>query len=216
MLNDDFMKPDAIIFDMDGTLWDASQATARGWNKGLAFLGSDKRLSAKDIQSVAGKPYEDCVELLLPGFIDRYPTLIDVLQRHEELEVGKQGGIFYEDVFDGVRRLSSRYQLFLISNCQDWYLDIFFGFSKLKSSFKDFDCYGLSRLTKEPMLKRIKANYFLQTPVYIGDTSGDEEAARAAGIDFCHVVYGFGIPTQPCLSFNSFRELTHHFLPSLN
>lgn len=206
------MRPDALIFDMDGTLWNATQATADGWNQGFEFLGIDKRLSAQEIQSVTGKPYELCVELLLSGYINQYPSLIEVLQKYEEEELKKQGGIFYECVIDGIKQLTREYKIFLVSNCQDWYLDIFFTFSKLKPFFKDFDCYGLSGLTKESMLKNMKTKHLSRTPLYIGDTAGDEEAAKAAGVVFCHAAYGFGAPTQSCLSFNSFQSLVNHFL----
>ncbi len=43
------MKPlnrhDALIFDIDGTLWNASPASAKGWTRGLAKLGIDRTIN---------------------------------------------------------------------------------------------------------------------------------------------------------------------------
>ena len=36
------MLPDAVIFDIDGTLWDASKTSADGWNTGLKMLGIEQ------------------------------------------------------------------------------------------------------------------------------------------------------------------------------
>jgi phosphoglycolate phosphatase len=55
---------DALIFDIDGTLWNASPASAKGWTRGLAQLGIDKAISAEQIEQVAGYPYEQCVDIL--------------------------------------------------------------------------------------------------------------------------------------------------------
>jgi beta-phosphoglucomutase-like phosphatase (HAD superfamily) len=50
---------DAIIFDVDGTLWNASQASAEGWNRGLAKLGCDRTITARDVERVPRRPFED-------------------------------------------------------------------------------------------------------------------------------------------------------------
>ncbi len=49
---------DALIFDIDGTLWNASAASAKGWNQGFAQLGIDRTVSAEEIERVAGQPFE--------------------------------------------------------------------------------------------------------------------------------------------------------------
>lgn len=64
------MNHDAIVFDIDGTLWNACSASAKGWNAGLAKLGIDKQVSPEHIERVAGYPFETCVDLILPGIRD--------------------------------------------------------------------------------------------------------------------------------------------------
>lgn len=41
----------------------------------------------------------------------------------------------------------------------------------------------------------------------IGDTLGDEQAARTAGIPFIHAAYGFGTAAHPDATIHDIREL---------
>ena len=43
--------------------------------------------------------------------------------------------------------------------------------------------------------------------VYVGDTAGDEAAARGAGIGFIHASYGFGRAEAPDAVLRRFTEL---------
>lgn len=42
---------------------------------------------------------------------------------------------------------------------------------------------------------------------YIGDTLGDLNASKLAGIDFIYAKYGFGEVEKPDYTINSFEEL---------
>lgn len=106
------MINDAIIFDVDGTLWNACPASAKGWNIGLAKLGIDKKITSEQIESVAGNPYEKCVEILLPELQTQYPNLLDTLNDCEIEVVKSDGGTFYDGVIDGVKTLASSHKIF--------------------------------------------------------------------------------------------------------
>jgi phosphoglycolate phosphatase len=201
------MHYDAIIFDIDGTLWDASPASAEGWNTGLAKLGINRKVSAEQARSVAGNPYDKCIDILLPGLRIKYPELRKTLEGCEIEAVESRGGEFYDGVIEGIRTLTSESKVFLVSDCQEWYLNLFFGFSRLKSVLTGFDCNGISGLPKNEMLARIKRDYFLHNPVYIGDIASDETAAKLAGIDFVHAAWGFGQPVGETKTVGSFAEL---------
>ena len=200
------MNYDALIFDIDGTLWNASEASARGWTAGLKALGIDRRITGDEIASVAGKPYESCVDILLPGLRPGLPELVKTLQAHEEVAVRELGGDFYPGAVDGVRELSNRYRVFLVSNCQVWYLERFLEFSGLRNVITGSDCYGRTGATKGEMLCNMRDDHTLKNPVYIGDTDGDRDAAREAGMEFIHVAWGFG-GEDGSRSVASFREL---------
>ncbi|MEK7643789.1 MAG: HAD family hydrolase [Patescibacteria group bacterium] len=206
------MPPDAIIFDIDGTLWDASAASAEGWNNALAKLGIERIVTPKEIAGVSGHPYDQCIDILLPGLVARYPGLRETINQCEDLVVRTRSGVFYEGALTGIKTLARRNKIFLVSNCQEWYLRLFFGFSGLEPALIGYDCYGMSGLNKGEMLKKIGADYSLEHPVYIGDTAGDETAAREAGMKFFHVSYGFGTATKKAETFDSFAELVDYFL----
>lgn len=201
------MLYDALIFDVDGTLWNASPASAKGWTLGLAKLGIDKKITAEQIETVAGQPHDECIDTLMPGLRIQYPNLLDILDDCETAVMQAEGGVFYEGARETLAELAQDHRIFLISNCQDWYLDLFLDFSGLRSILSGFDCYGRSGLPKSDMLTRMKQTYALRVPVYIGDTSGDRQAAESAGIPFIHAAWGFGEQDSEVPSAQSFTAL---------
>jgi phosphoglycolate phosphatase len=201
------MNNDAIIFDIDGTLWNASQASAKGWNIGLSKLGIYEKVTSRQIESVAGNPYEKCVDILLPRLRLQYPELLDTLNECETEVVKSDGGVFYNGVVEGLKTLAGLYRIFLVSNCQDWYMKLFLDFSTLEPILTGYDCHGMSGLPKNEMLAKIKSKYLLNNPVYIGDTEGDEIAANLSDMEFIHASYGFGSPAKEMVNFNSFTAL---------
>ncbi len=210
------MKNDAIIFDIDGTLWNACHASAKGWNLGLESLNIKPRVTAKQIESVAGNPFEQCIEILLPGIQTRYPNLQEILTIYETEVIKSEGGKFYDGVIEGVKAATKGYKVFLVSNCPDWYIEIFLNLSQLNKFLSGYDCHGMSGVPKKDMLERLKTRFALQNPVYIGDTAGDEEAAQLAGIDFIHVSYGFGRVKDGTISFGDFFSLMGYFSININ
>lgn len=205
------MNNDAIVFDLDGTLWNASVASAKGYSMALAKLDIDKKITPKQIEGVSGKPNEECIKILLPGLIGKYPALPDQLDKYEIGIIKSEGGKFYDGVIEGIPKLASEYKLFIVSNCQAWYLDLFLELSNLKKYLIGFDCNGTSGQPKNEMLLNIKSNYSLNNPVYIGDTAGDENAANLANMEFIHVSYGFGKTKNETKKFDSFTTLLDYF-----
>ena len=49
---------------------------------------------------------------------------------------------------------------------------------------------------KGETIKRLMGQHDITSAVYIGDTQGDLEAARKAGIPFIFAAYGFGDPEE--------------------
>jgi phosphoglycolate phosphatase len=207
------MKYDSIIFDLDGTLWDASSASAEGWNIALQNLGIDVMITGDDIKSISGKPYRECMEILLPDIDPESDVFYDELNRQEKVIIEKKGGILYDSVHGCLEVLSESYKLFIISNCEGWYLDEFFRFSEVKKYFSGYDCHGKSNKTKKEMIQEMAKKQGLYRPVYVGDTDGDHKSASDAGIDFIHIRHGFGKPASiPCMAFENFKELSDFFL----
>jgi len=205
---------DSIIFDLDGTLWDAADACSKGWNKALidCDLGHIA-VSANDIRGVSGLPFQECVSTMFSGVdgLD-YQKLSEAIDREEMHHVSLFGGELYDGVVEGIVKLSEGFPLFLISNCQSWYLESFWENHKMKHHFRDHDCHGNSGVSKSEMIKKMCREKSLGRTIYVGDTRGDQISSREAGVEFAFAEYGFGKTSEPELSFSNFTELTTKFL----
>lgn len=198
---------DALVFDLDGTLWDALESSTSGWNEGLRSLGLDKRITVEELSKVTGKTDEECVQILLPDEFEGHRNLIEILGNYEKKVIQSQGGKLYASLEATITTLAQQYGLYLVSNCEEWYLEDFFKLSGLKEYFRDYNCHGISKENKSVMLTRLKDNYGFKKPAYIGDTETDEAAAKNAGYAFIHAGYGFGIAHQPDYRINSLKDL---------
>ncbi len=209
-------KYDSIIFDLDGTLWNASKASTSGWNAALKSYGlHDIVISEQDMESVTGRPFLDCAKMLLPDvLITENEELVEAINSNEKIAVESEGGIAYEGVIDRVETLAKIYPLFLVSNCQDWYLNAFWNLIPIGDFFRSSNCYGRSRISKAEMIGDIVDEFGLCKSIYIGDTEGDKQASELAGIDFGYVAYGFGKVEDPTLKFRTFGELVDWFTNS--
>ena len=198
---------DGIIFDLDGTLWDAVPTTAKGWNKGLENLGLEKRVSVEEIMAITGKPAQECLDIIFSDLYSSHPDICNIMNRYEEDALKKYGGQIYPGVKESLPELSQNFPLFIVSNCTEWYLELFFNFSGLKKYFKAWDCAGMSNAPKSEMLKNMATHNKLANTVYVGDTAGDESAAKAAKIPLLYASYGFGECKDYLAACNSFQEV---------
>ena len=204
--------PDALVFDLDGTLWDAAVPTARGWNQALVELGAETRVSVDGIRSVAGTPFVGCVEILVPELSPPSDAVLRALDDREKEALVESGGTLFPGVQAGLRELAESYPLYLVSNCQDWYLELFLDKTGLGGYFTGQDCNGSSGLTKPEMLGRLSETLRPRRATYVGDTQGDHDAAVTGGMSFAFARYGFGSVSQTDLAFDDFPSLVDHFL----
>ena len=71
----------------------------------------------------------------------------------------------------------------------------------------DYECPGRTGLSKGENNKIIIERNQLMNAVYVGDTKGDAESAKVAGIPFIFANYGFGDVDEYQYKINSFEEL---------
>lgn len=198
---------DSIIFDLDGTLWDSSAATAAGWTRVSQELGINLLVDEEAVRKVSGLPFERCVEILFGDKTQDLGELKVKLSESEKVEVLATKGRLYPGVDAGLRTLSSKYKLFLVSNCQDWYLKAFLQQSGLQGLFQDSLCFGQTQKSKTENIRLVVERNKLKKAIYVGDTHWDQEAAYHAGVKFLFAAYGFGKPNISCPSVQSFDEL---------
>ena len=162
-----------------------------------------------DVRGVTGKPHEQCIREVFAGLPEAHIlTLAAETQLEDNKVVAELGGEMFRDVEAGLRCLAARYPLFIVSNCQAGYVEVFFRWSRLGSCFRDFECWGNTGLSKTHNLRVLIDRNQLRQPVFVGDTPGDQTAARECGVPFLHAAYGFGECTDPDHRFPSFSALT--------
>lgn len=185
---------DSIIFDLDGTIWDPIDTVLEAWNRTIEEHDEEgQTMTREDFEGVMGLQVKEIEERLFPDVDEemRSRMLKACLEREEAL-LGERGGRLYPDVEKVLETLSRSYKLFIVSNCQDGYIETFYDYHKLERFFKDFENPGRTGLSKGENIKLIIERNNLKAPVYVGDTDGDRKAAEYAGIPFVYAKYGFG------------------------
>lgn len=197
------MKVDGILFDLDGTLWDATQAIADSWAEVLKDQPDIPQPPTKEeLESVMGMASEPLMAKLFPHItVERGRELFAQCCQVENLYLREHGGVLYPDIPEVMSTLSQRVPLFIVSNCNDGYIECFLDAHGLRSCFRDWECIGRTGKEKWENMKLVAMRNGLNAPVYVGDTVMDQASAQKAGISFIHAAYGFGqVPGVPKLS----------------
>jgi phosphoglycolate phosphatase len=202
-----------IFFDLDGTIWDASESTAAAWTKVFERWGVGRNISLQDIQSVAGRPYMECLRILVPDVIanKNIENILLDLSSEERKSMSVLGGKFYGGALSLITKLAKKNKLFLVSNCNDWYLNSFLSLSRLENVFVESVCFNTFEKNKAYNLKYLIDKYSLSNGFYIGDTQGDMQAAQMNGLCYIHMAHGFDKTLKTDLVFQDFLELDVFF-----
>jgi len=207
------MKPDSLIFDMDGTLWDAVETYAFSWTQVLKENGIDKVLTKKDIQNYMGMEMKQIFKEIFP---DSSPELReklyqDIIKKEHEV-ISQMGGEVYPDVIEGLEKLSTKYKLFMLSNCQEGGIKDFMNYTETKYLFTDYMEYGMNFQPKHTNLKILIDRHNLKNPMYVGDTDSDRKQCELAHVPFVFVSWGFGNTDTYILKFDKKKDLTDYFM----
>lgn len=197
------MKCDGVLFDLDGTLWNATEAIAVSWQIALKDAEDiSTPPTVKQLESVMGMTAEQLTATLFPHLsLQRRMELFDHCCQVENEYLRIHGGKLYEGVEETLSTLSQRFPLAVVSNCNNGYIECFLDAHHLRPYFKDWECIGRTGKEKWENIKLVVERNRLSFPVYVGDTSMDFESARKAGLPFLHADYGFGaVPGVPQLS----------------
>lgn len=205
--------PDSLIFDMDGTLWDAVDTYAESWNIAFAELGINKTVRRDELAKMVGWEGKKVHAVIMPDFDEEtrqsiYARVNEI--RHEMLP--RNGGILYEGVKEGLKRLAGKYKLFIVSNCAKGIIRLFIDWAGINKHIIDEIAYGINQMPKYHNIRLLIDKHHLKNPVYVGDTEGDGEQSRLAGIPFVFVSYGFGKTDDHDLRFDNFTDFTNYFM----
>ena len=199
-----------IIFDLDGTLWDSREQILNAWNKVL----KDKcnlYLNIDDFNDLMGKTSEDYKNAFFKNYTpEEADYFLKLCENEEVIYLKKHGGNIFKNSISTIKKLTQNYNLFIVSNCQNGYIESFLSHYNLNQYFKDFECNGRTGYPKDKNIKLImeRNNLSNSNTCYIGDTYGDYISTINNNILFIHATYGFGKCNQATHYINDISEIT--------
>lgn len=198
-----------IIFDLDGTLWDSRVTVAKAWNLAVTENSSLRvQLDAKKLGALFGKPMMEIFDCVFPTCDSQERArLAQCCCEYENRLLLKEPGLVYDGVEEGLDALSKKYALFVVSNCQEGYIQAFWQSTGLGKYFRDGLCPDDTGELKAANIRRIMEKHGIDEAVYVGDTQGDADACREAKVPMIFASYGLGCAVGCAGSIDSFRQL---------
>ncbi len=206
-------KTDSLIFDMDGTLWDNVNSYVKVWNSGLERLGFEKRVNREELLGLMGKEARQLLNAVIPGVDEvKQDELFDLVIEEYQRLIPHIEPLIYPGVLEGLEKLSKKYRIFLLSNCEEDGLVNFMNHTGTRHLITDYREHGQNMQPKHMNMKQLIDAHDLKAPVYVGDTDSDSRETALAGIPFVFADYGFGNTDKYDLKFSSFQDLSSYFL----
>ena len=202
---------DSILFDLDGTLWDAVKNITDIWNEGVKKHPEVKSvLTEEHVRSIMGLNTKEIGAALFPTLSEekQWDVMVSCGAAEAEL-LPQRGGILYPDLEEVLKELSAKIPLFIVSNCDEGYIEAFLSYHKLGLYFTDHLCYGDTLQDKPHNIIAIVEKHGLKAPLYVGDTEKDRQSAEKAKTDFVHAAYGFGTVSKETPAIRDLKELAN-------
>ena len=199
-----------IIFDVDGTLWDSAKPVAESWTLMLErrYPELARIITSDDIYRNMGKTMDAIGADLFPGLApDKRDEVMDACMRYENEYLADHPGVTYPNMKETLAALSREYGLYIVSNCQEGYIEALMAACGIASYISDTECIGATGRPKGDNIRLVMERNGLEKCLYVGDTAMDQEAAGKAGIPFVFASYGFGQASGAEAVIGSLAEL---------
>lgn len=203
------MKFEAFIFDVDGTLWDSVDVCVMSWNNAISEHSNYPPVVTRDqLKCLFGKPMKEIFEAVFPGIPEEEQIrLAKYCEEYENRMLKEIPGTPYPGVADTIRELSKKADLYIVSNCQSGYIELCMEGLGIGEYIKDYACYGDNKVSKGENIRLLMERNGLENVVYVGDTQGDANACKEAGIPMIFAAYGFGEVENIEYQISNFTEL---------
>lgn len=202
---------DSIIFDLDGTLWDSTEGVTKAFKEVVRkkYPEVTDEITVEKLKGLFGQLLDDiAVQLFRSVPPERAKKIMVECCDYECEYLVKHNPGVYPGLEQTVKELTKKYKLFIVSNCQEGYVQCFFAANPhLEKYFTDYEYPGRTGKPKAENIKLIMERHKLKKPIYVGDTAGDAKAAREAGLPFIFARYGFGDVSDYFEVIDSTQEL---------
>ena len=189
------MRFESLIFDIDGTLWDSRVLVAEGYNLQLQEEGlAQFRTDPETLKALFGKVMTDIADALFPTLPaqERYPLMERCMARENRYLHENPCQVGYPGIRETLEALSRNHRLFIVSNSQCGYPEVCMEKLGIRELVSGHLCFGDTQAPKGETIRILMERHGITSAAYIGDTQGDADAARDAGIPFVWASYGFG------------------------
>ena len=204
------MNYEALILDIDGTLWDSRALVAEGYNiqlkkEGLEYLF----VTAEDLLPLFGKVMTEIADVILASIpeADRYDLMERCMATENKYLEENPCKIGYPGIRETLEELSKKYRLFIVSNSQCGYPELCIRKLDISPFISAHMCFGDTGTSKGQTILRLMKEQNISSAAYVGDTQGDYEASVEAGIPYIWATYGFGVPERYDAKIDSFAQL---------
>ncbi|MDS0524696.1 HAD family hydrolase [Clostridium sp. SHJSY1] len=199
-----------VILDVDGTLWDTTEVVAKAWNRAILENGTSvvavnsailKEQFGKTMNVIANNLFHDTDN-------ENRENLMKKCCQYEHDDIREtQKTMLYPNVKETIKKLSEKCGVFIVSNCQSGYIELFMKKAGIEGYITDYECFGNTGLTKGENIKLVVERNNLTDVMYVGDTLGDYEAAKISDVPFVFAKYGFGTVENFYHEINEIKEL---------
>ena len=118
----------------------------------------------------------------------------------------------YPGLVDALSILSRHYPLYIVSNCQAGYIEVFLEAQASVTISKAISVLAIPERQRQTTSVQ-SSNRTICSTRLCRDTDGDYKATREAGIPFVHAAYGFGQTENPDYTITSPMDLVTLFVP---
>ena len=189
------MNYESLIFDIDGTLWDSRALVAEGYNIQLRAENLPHLcVNAEQLKPLFGKVMSDIADVILGSIPvpERYALMERCMKTENDYLFASECRIGYPNVKETIEKLARDHRIFIVSNSQQGYPELCMDKLGLTPFISGHLCYGDTGTSKGKTIRTLMERHKIENCVYIGDTQGDLEACREAGVPFIFCAYGLG------------------------
>lgn len=188
----------SIIFDFDGTLHDTMEIYYPAFKKGINHLkkhgiAEEYEVTRENISTFLGEKPSYAYDLIAKDAPDELKLETQKLVGFEMEKYMEDGtGRLYPNTVEVLENLCKKYDLYILSNARDIYLDKALKVYKIEKYFRRaYAAESFDYIPKDKILEKIIPN-MEQDVIFVGDRFHDINAAVSNNIKSIFCTYGFG------------------------